>query len=131
MGFPLRGMKIDRFGDIWSGYFLQACARAAGEAVRVGGPIADHHRQTHNLFVDLHQELAGIVLTEDLLPWLRELQLGGSSYLDSYGELAEAIDEQSDRFTGFIWDDGGREFLHETAAHMRTWIAAIRTLGSA
>ena len=45
MGFPLRGMKIDRFGDIWSGYFLQACARAAGEAVRIGGPVADHHRQ--------------------------------------------------------------------------------------
>jgi hypothetical protein len=129
MGFPLRGMKIDRFGDIWSGYFLQACAHAAGEVLRVGAPIADHHRQTHNLFLDLHQELAGIVLTEDLLPWLRELRLSGGSYLESYAALADAIDEQAGRFTGFIWDDGGREFLHETAAHMRTWLAAIRTLG--
>jgi hypothetical protein len=130
MGFPLRGMKIDRFGDIWSGYFLQACARSAGEAVRVGAPIADHHRQTHNLFLDLHQELAGIVLTEDLLPWLRELRLRSGSYIDVYAELADAIAEQADRFKGFIWDDGGREFLRETAGHMRTWLRAIETLAS-
>lgn len=128
MGFPLRGMRIDRFGDIWSGYFLQACARACGEVVRVGDPVADHHRQTHNLFLDLHQELAGIVLTEDLVPWLRALPLRGSGYADLYAELAEAIDAQADRFRGFIWDDGGREFLHETADHMRTWLRAIRTL---
>ena len=70
------------------------------------------------------------MLTEDLLPWLRELRLSGGSYLESYAELAEAIDEQADRFSGFIWDDGGREFLHETADHMRTWLTAIRTLGS-
>ncbi len=130
MGFPLRGMRIDRFGDIWSGYFLQACARAVGEAIRVGGPIADHHRQTHNLFLDLHQELAGIVLTEDLVPWLRELKLAGGSYLEAYANLAEEIDAQADSFTGFIWDDGGRAFLHETAGHMRTWLKAVTTLAA-
>lgn len=128
MGFPLRGMRIDRFGDIWSGYFLQACARAVGEAVRVGAPVADHHRQTHNLFLDLHQELAGIVLTEDLLPWLRELRLSSATYFEAYAELADAIAQQADRFTGFIWDDGGREFLRETAGHMQTWLGAVNTL---
>ncbi len=128
MGFPLRGMRIDRFGDIWSGYFLQACARALGEVVRVGDPVADHHRQTHNLFLDLHQELAGIVLTEDLVPWLRELRITGSDYAEAYEALAESIAAEADRFTGFIWDDGGREFLRETADHMRTWLRAIRTV---
>lgn len=130
MGFPLRGMRIDRFGDIWSGYFLQACARAVGEAVRVGAPVADHHRQTHNLFLDLHQELAGIVLTEDLLPWLRELKLASDNYTGAYAELADALAEQADRFTGFIWDDGGRAFLRETAMHMRTWLRTIQMLAS-
>ena len=46
MGFPVKGMVIDRFGDIWSDYFLQRCAQQAGEVVRVGPPVADHRRTT-------------------------------------------------------------------------------------
>jgi hypothetical protein len=128
MGFPVKGMLIDRFGDIWSGYFLQKCAEHLGEAVRVGSPVADHRRTTHNLFKDLYHELAGIILTEDLLPWLREVQLSASNYTDAYAELADAIGEQASKFTGFLWDDGGREFLQQTATHMATWLDVVRTL---
>jgi len=128
MGFPVKGMLLDRFGDIWSGYFLQCCAQNLGELVRVGAPVADHRRTTHNLFKDLYQELAGIVLTEDLLPWLRELRLSATTYAEAYAELADAIAGQADKFTGFLWDEGGREFLSATATHMRTWLDAIRTL---
>lgn len=130
MGFPVKGMVIDRFGDIWSGYFLQCCAQHLGEATRIGAPVADHRRTTHNLFKDLYQELAGIVLTEELLPWLREVSLTASTYTEAYAELADAIGEQAERFSGFLWDEGGREFLRATSGHMRTWLAAIRTLGT-
>lgn len=125
MGFPVKGMLVDRFGDIWSGYFLQRCAHHLGEAVRIGGPVADHRRTTHNLFKDLYQELAGIVLTEDLVPWLRELPLSATTYRDTYEEIAEALSEQAEHFSGFLWDEGGREFLKDTAAHMQTWLRAI------
>lgn len=128
MGFPVKGMLIDRFGDIWSGYFLQRCAQHLGEVVRVGSPIADHRRTTHNLFKDLYQELAGIVLTEELLPWLRELPLSASTYTGAYSELAAAIAAQADKFNGFLWDEGGSEFLRATATHMETWLDAINTL---
>ena len=128
MGFPVKGMLIDRFGDIWSGYFLQRCAQHLGEVVRVGSPVADHRRTSHNLFKDLYQELAGIVLTEELLPWLRELRLTASTYAQAYAEIAEALEQQAEAFHGFLWDEGGRDFLRGSARHMQTWLTAIRTL---
>jgi hypothetical protein len=37
MGYPLMGMPIDRDGDIFSGYCVQACARHLGYRVPIGG----------------------------------------------------------------------------------------------
>jgi hypothetical protein len=121
-------MLIDRFGDIWSGYFLQRCVQHLDEVVRVGSPIAEHRRTTHNLFKDLYQELPGIALTEELLPWLREVTLTGTTYSEAYAELAELIAKDAHKFTGFLWDEGGREFLRATAKNMRTWLGAIGTI---
>jgi hypothetical protein len=130
MGFALSGLKIDRFGDILSGYFVQKCAKAQGDVIRIGAPIAEHHRTPHNLFKDLYFELAGVVVVEELLPWLRELSLRGSSYRDCYAELSEALEAGSESFRGFVWDDGGREFLRDTARCMRTWLELVERLES-
>ena len=130
MGFALSGLRIDRFGDILSGYFVQKCAKARGDAIRIGAPIADHRRTPHNLFKDLYFELAGVVVVEELLPWFRELRLDASSYRDCYAELADALDARADSFRGFVWDEGGREFLRETARCMRTWLGLIARLQS-
>ena len=128
MGFPLKGMHIDRFGDILSGYLLQKCAKTVGHAVRVGSPVADHKRTPHNLLKDLYHELAGIVLVEDLVPWLQECKISGGDYATVYAELADSLSREASRFTGFVWDEGGREFLAETAGLMSTWLRALRTL---
>jgi hypothetical protein len=130
MGFPLQGMRIDRFGDILSGFFVQKCAKHLGDVVRIGGPVAEHRRSQHNLFKDLYHELAGIVVIEELLPWLQELKLSGSNYADSYAALADAIAAQAPHFRGFVWDQGGREFLAETAACMQGWLKLLERLGS-
>lgn len=131
MGFPLQGMRIDRFGDILSGYFVQKCAKQLGALVRVGSPVAEHRRSPHNLFKDLYHELAGMVVVEELLPWLREVRLGGSGYAEVYAALADALEAQAPRFQGFVWDQGGRAFLADTAACMRIWLGALRRLQSA
>lgn len=128
MGYALGGMTIDRFGDILSGYFLQKCAKHLGHGLRFGPPVAEHRRSPHNLFRDLYHELAGMVMVEELLPWLRELSLEGEDYPQAYATLAAALAEQSDQFKGFIWDQGGREFLRETAECMQIWLTALGRL---
>lgn len=131
MGFPIKGMAIDRYGDILSGYFLQKCAKHLGDAVRFGDPVAEHHRSPHNLFKDLYHELAGMVIVEELLPWLRELTLEGDNYMQAYASLADALSRDAERFTGFVWDDGGRDFLRDTADCMRRWLDVIRAIDGA
>ncbi|MEA2163890.1 MAG: hypothetical protein QOK37_2017 [Thermoanaerobaculia bacterium] len=129
MGFSLGGLKIDRYGDILSGYLIQKCVKTRGEAIRIGSPIADHRRTPHNLFKDLYHELAGMVILEDLLPWFVELKIGSGSYSEMFAEVADALESKSASMRGFVWDDGGRDFLADTAANMRAWIEAVRVIG--
>lgn len=129
MGFPLQGLRIDRFGDILSGYFVQACAKHLGHVARIGDPVAEHRRSQHNLFKDLYFELAGVVLIEELLPWLQQLKLSGGNYRETYAALADALDAFAPGRKGFVWDEGGREFLRETAQCMRTWQAVTKRFG--
>lgn len=128
MGFAIEGLKIDRYGDILSGYFVQKCIRHLGEDIRVGDPICEHRRTPHNLFKDLYHELAGMVLIEEVVPWLRELKLTGSSYAEAYTCLANELETAASRFSGFVFDQGGRGFLTSTAGHMRTWLKALKAL---
>jgi hypothetical protein len=128
MQYPVRGLVLDRFGDIFSGYFAEKCAKHLGEAVRVGTPVADHRRSPHDLVQDLYHELAGIALLEDFAPWLREERLEGTTYPEAYASLAAHIDDGADRFEGPFWREGGRDFLRATAASMRTWLSALRPL---
>jgi len=128
MGFPLRGLSIDRFGDILSGYLTQKVIKHLKQGIRVGTPIVDHRRTPHNLFKDLYHELAGIVLIEDFVPWLMDARLDGTTFMDAYASLAEAIAQAAERFRGFIWDDGGRLFLQEMAQHMQIWLKIVRQI---
>ena len=126
MGYPVRGLVLDRFGDIFSGYFAQKCAKHLAHAVRVGTPIAEHRRSPHDLVNDLFHELAGIALLEDLAPWLREEKLEGSTYGEVSASLAEHLDQAAERFRGTFWEQGGCAFLRSTADNIRTWLAAVR-----
>lgn len=129
MGYAIEGLKIDRYGDILSGYFVQKCIRHLRESIRVGDPICHHHRTPHNLFKDLYHELAGMVVVEELLPWLRELKLSGDSYVEAYACLADELAAASEHFRGFVFDQGGRDFLRFTSENMKTWLTALSRMG--
>jgi chorismate mutase len=129
MGFTIAGMPIDRYGDIFSGYFCQACVRHIGHRIRVGTPVALHKRNSHNYLRDLTQELACIWLLEDLTSWLRKLKLSGSSYPDAYWSLSEALEDQVERFSGPVWTDQARAYFHQMAYCMRQWATVCKTLG--
>jgi len=129
MGYLLGGMPIDRYGDIFSGYFVQVCVRHMGGAVRVGTPVADHRRNSHNYIKDAANEWACIMVLEDLLPWLIEVELEGSTYPEVYESLSHAIEEAVEHFSGGIWTDVMRSYFHQVAFYMRLWARACCRIG--
>jgi hypothetical protein len=131
MGYPIGGMWIDRYGDIFSGYFCQACVRHLGYRVRVGTPIVDHIRNPHNYLDDLTKELPCILLIEEISSWLREIKLDGNTYVETYLSLADALEGGIDKFSGYIWNDSARSYFHQIIYCMRTWVNAVRTIGGA
>lgn len=131
MGSSLTGLPIDRYGDIFSGYFSQACARHMGHSIRAGTPVAEHRRNAHRYLRDATQELAGIWVLEDLLPWLAELRLEGRSYSEAYLSLSLQLEDCVSRFSGFIWTESTRNYFHGLAASMRMWVAACRQFAEA
>lgn len=130
MGYPLAGMPIDRYGDIFSGYFVQACARHLGAYIRFGDPIAQHMRNSHNYLNDAANEFAGVLVLEDLLKWLTtEAKLEGKTYVDTFISLSHRIEEAVESFNGLIWNDATRGYFHQMAYSMRVWAKACKTIG--
>lgn len=124
MGYPLGGMPIDRYGDIFSGYFVQACCRHMGGFIRAGTPVAEHKRNSHNYMKDAGNEWACIVLMEDLLPWLMEARLEGACYSETFRSLSFALEEAAERFRGPIWSAATRGYFHQMGYCMRAWLDA-------
>ncbi len=122
MGHRIFGSPLDRFGDILSGYFVQACAKHLGHCVRFGSPLTQHARNDHELLADLAVELPGILVTEQLAEWLPECELEGSTYAEAYRSLSQALDEAVECGDLLTAAPGAKDFIHDTAAAMREWL---------
>ena len=128
MGYPLTGANVDRYGDIFSGYFALACAKHLGGTARFGTPIADHRRNRHNYLRDAAAEWNAIVLLEDVLLWLKDAKLDGTSCAEAYLSLSQSLEEAVENFQGPVWTDAARGFFHQMAFCMRTWVKACQTI---
>jgi hypothetical protein len=128
MGYPLAGMPIDRYGDIFSGYFSQACVKHLGGFIRVGTPVAEHKRNSHNYMKDATNEWACIQLGEDLLPWLMQARLEGSCYSDTFLSFSVALEDAVETFRGSIWTPPAIGYFHQMAYYIRAWLAACRQI---
>jgi len=130
MGYRLGGIPIDRYGDIFSGYFAQACMRHLGGALRVGTPVVEHRRNSHSYMKDAFNEWACIMVFEDLLPWLtQEARLSGSTYVEAYESLSHEIEDAVGHFSGPVWTESTRSYFHEVARCMRIWAKTCERLG--
>ncbi len=128
MGQPIGGAPVERFGDIFSGYFVAACAKHLGHAVRFGGPLVDHKRNVHDLLDDLAIELPAIRFMDELLDWLTGFHLDGSDYAEAYESLSYGLQDFAEQAGGRAYTPEARAFLHRSAHHMRTWLRAIRII---
>lgn len=89
MGERIDGQLIDRFGDIWAGFFTKKIIDELGYYVSFGHPICNHLRNTHNLFEDLKYEVGAIAYTELLTEWLENVSLRGKDAIELYCDLSE------------------------------------------
>lgn len=126
MGQNVGGTLMERFGDIFSGYFVQACAQHLGHSVRFGDPLVDHPRNEHDVVNDLAIEMPAIRLLDDLLEWLHEFPLEGSDYLETYESLSYGLNDFAEQVSGRAWTPDARAFVHRSAALMRTWLRVLR-----
>lgn len=106
----------DRFGDIFQGYFAQACTKALGFSVRFGSPAAAHIRNAHDYLKDAQAELPAIRLLEDLLPRLLEWNIDGGDFHSAYAALASYLRELPE------------PFYRDTARRMILWADACRRI---
>lgn len=127
MGWEVPGGKIQRYGDIWGGYFLQAVMKGTNYHVAFGRPIVDHRRNPHDYLDDLRQEFWGMILTDWLTKLLRE------SFKPTDSDVCDRVDHLAD----FIMSEGinklpnwctneVRSFIEYTAGNLRTWSQACR-----
>ncbi|MBE9127555.1 MULTISPECIES: hypothetical protein [unclassified Coleofasciculus] len=130
MGHPVGGMKLDRFGDIFSGFFVQKCVQSVGHRIKVGSPVVEHRRSPHNLYKDLWHELAGMVVLDDMLSLLEEPLPPTKSYEEAALTLAGKLRVWTHKQNGFLWDDSLRAYFDNVADNMLLWVDTCRQLDS-
>jgi Reversibly glycosylated polypeptide len=125
--FARMGTFGGRYGDIFSGYFAQACAARLGYSVRAGVPLVMQNRNQHDLMRDLELEFPFTRMFDQLLQWLTgpELELTGSSARDVYESLSYALHDAAETFTC----DVEKGVLHRLAYHMRYWLTLCDQIG--
>lgn len=119
MGVDYRGIRIDRYDDIWMSYVTRAIADHLGDLVAFGRPLVRQDRNPHDHLQDLWGELPGMVLTERLLAVLREVRLSAGTYSECYREI---IDELRRAFTKTDIETADREFWNSITTGMTTWL---------
>jgi hypothetical protein len=129
MGHEVPGGKIQRYGDIWGGYFLQAVMRGTPYYVSFGRPLVEHRRNPHNYVDDLRFEYWGMILTD----WITDL------LRTEYHPTASSIPQRVFELGAFLqgtacgkmpaWCPAEvKQFLLSTADSLNRWAAVCLTI---
>jgi len=127
MGWDVPGGKIQRYGDIWGGYFLQALMQGTEYNVAFGEPIAEHRRNPHDYLDDLRGEYWGLLLTDWLLNLLKnEFRPKSSSIFERLYELSEFLKKITQDKLPAWCPAQVRDFLLHTATTLELWSDSCR-----
>lgn len=127
MGWTVPGGSIQRYGDIWGGYFLQALMKGTDYLAAFGQPIVEHRRNPHDYIDDLRYEYWGMILTDWLLELLKNRFAPTSDIIiDRIGELADFIKDTAVPELPDWCPDEIEGFLIWTEGNLRTWGEACR-----
>ena len=130
MACPVPGGVLDRYGDIWGGYFLLALMQNTKYHAAFGRPLVRHRRNPHNYVDDLRHEYWGMILTDWLLQLLRNsFEPTSVAIVDRLPELADFLEEKGvTQLPGWCPQEI-RKFMGATAENIREWSAACHLVG--
>ena len=126
VGDPVSGIAVERYGDIWAGFFARKLIDHLDDRVTFGRPACEHRRNAHHLLGDLELEFWSVILTDPLAEQLRSWPLTASSYADAYVELAKHLESAEwphRRMTAEF-----KRFFIKMARAMRIWVETCRQL---
>ncbi len=130
MGWDMPGGRIQRYGDVWGGYFLQSIIRGTDYYVSFGRPLVNHLRNPHNYLDDLRYEYWGMVFTDWILKLLREdFSPSGNAVVDRVTELATYIHETAISKLPTWSPKEMAGFLKWTSGNLLEWVKVCRVLG--
>ena len=123
----VRGYKIGRLDDIWMSYFVRAIADQLGDSVLYGPPLVVQDRNPHNFVKDLSEELAGYILTEKLIEYLRSFRTSERTYLGAYLDLIYHLRDQAELDRDL--ENPEREYFRQMTLGMAAWHGAVADIG--
>jgi hypothetical protein len=88
---------IDRFGDIWCGFFIKKIIDHLNKAAVSGNPVVFHDRAS-NAEINEKKEAPGLPVNELLWKEVGKINLTGNNFRDCYVELAEKLPSLNDYF---------------------------------
>ena len=126
----LPGARLDRYGDIWSGYFLTRCAQHLGEYIGIGSPVVSHLRNSHDLLAELRAEIWGMIVTPHLIELLRTAELSGGDYSSAARSLARALRSRADDLESCVRLPGVGNYVRRIGQYLDTWVDVCEHIGS-
>lgn len=129
MGHEVPGGKIQRYGDIWGGYFLQAVMRGTPYCTSFGRPLVEHRRNPHSYVDDLRFEYWGMILTDWITDLLRtEFKPASAGVGDRVFELGDFLRSTACRQMPAWCPPEVRHFLMATADNLSRWAAVCQAI---
>jgi len=125
-GHNFKGLKIDRYSDVWAGFLAKKVIDHMGDKITVGQPLARHLRNPHNLLNDLKMELWGMILTEKFVEWIESTDLRGKTYSESYYFLGEKMET---KLANSFDDTNIRNYFKKLGNSMKIWVNACEQIG--
>jgi len=130
MGWDVPGGKIQRYGDIWGGYFLQALMQGSEYHVAFGHPLVEHRRNPHDYLDDLRGEFWGMILTDWLVALLRqEFRPEGNDMTGRVEQLSEFLKGSAIRKLPKWCPAEVVGFIGWTADNLSEWARACSQIG--
>lgn len=129
MGFKLPGGHIERYGDIWSGYFIQSIIQGTPYHVCFGRPIVEHRRNQHSYLNDLRNEYWGMILTDWLLQQLRDrFEPTSSDIVERVMELSSFLSDVCSNNLPAWCPSRVRLFMKKTARTLFLWAKVCKQI---